>query len=61
MGTSSPASNRATLVATVTTLPDGGLASLGASALAVAGAESPLAGLIGAANTLVWNQDVWEA
>jgi 3-dehydroquinate dehydratase / shikimate dehydrogenase len=31
------------------------------SALAVAGAESPLAGLIGAANTLVWNQGVWEA
>jgi 3-dehydroquinate dehydratase / shikimate dehydrogenase len=31
------------------------------AALAVAGAESPLAGLIGAANTLVWNQDVWEA
>jgi 3-dehydroquinate dehydratase/shikimate dehydrogenase len=30
-------------------------------ALAVAGAESPLAGLIGAANTLVWNQGVWEA
>ncbi len=31
------------------------------TALAVAGAESPLAGLIGAANTLVWNHDVWEA
>jgi 3-dehydroquinate dehydratase / shikimate dehydrogenase len=31
------------------------------AALAVAGAESPLAGLIGAANTLVRNQDVWEA
>lgn len=31
------------------------------SALAVAGAESPLAGLIGAANTLVLNQGVWEA
>ncbi len=31
------------------------------AALAVAGAESPLAGLIGAANTLVWNQEVWEA
>ena len=31
------------------------------SALAMAGAESPLAGLIGAANTLVWNQGVWEA
>ena len=31
------------------------------AALAVAGAESPLAGLIGAANTLVWNQGVWEA
>ncbi len=31
------------------------------AALAVAGAESPRAGLIGAANTLVWNQDVWEA
>jgi len=31
------------------------------SALAVAGAESPLASLIGAANTLVWNQGVWEA
>lgn len=31
------------------------------SALAVAGAESPRAGLIGAANTLVWNQGVWEA
>ena len=31
------------------------------SALAVAGAESPLAGLIGAANTLVCNQGVWEA
>ncbi len=31
------------------------------AALAVAGAESPLAGLIGAANTLVWNQQVWEA
>ncbi len=31
------------------------------AALAVAGAESPLAGVIGAANTLVWNQDVWEA
>jgi 3-dehydroquinate dehydratase / shikimate dehydrogenase len=31
------------------------------SALVVAGAESPLAGLIGAANTLVCNQGVWEA
>jgi 3-dehydroquinate dehydratase / shikimate dehydrogenase len=31
------------------------------TALAVAGAESPLAGLIGAANTLVWNHGVWEA
>jgi 3-dehydroquinate dehydratase/shikimate dehydrogenase len=31
------------------------------AALAVAGAESPLAGLIGAANTLVRNQGVWEA
>lgn len=31
------------------------------TALAVAGAESPRAGLIGAANTLVWNQGVWEA
>ena len=31
------------------------------AALAVAGAESPLAGRIGAANTLVWNQGVWEA
>jgi 3-dehydroquinate dehydratase / shikimate dehydrogenase len=31
------------------------------AALAVAGAESPLAGLIGAANTLMWNQGVWEA
>jgi 3-dehydroquinate dehydratase / shikimate dehydrogenase len=31
------------------------------AALAVAGAESPLATLIGAANTLVWNQEVWEA
>ncbi|HEY0515355.1 MAG TPA: type I 3-dehydroquinate dehydratase [Thermoanaerobaculia bacterium] len=31
------------------------------SALAVAGAESPLVNLIGAANTLVWNQGVWEA
>ncbi|MEA2564008.1 MAG: 3-dehydroquinate dehydratase / shikimate dehydrogenase [Acidobacteriota bacterium] len=31
------------------------------AALAVAGAESPRAGLIGAANTLVWNQQVWEA
>jgi len=31
------------------------------SALAVAGAESPIAGLIGAANTLVCNQGVWEA
>lgn len=31
------------------------------SALAVAGAESPLVDLIGAANTLVWNQGVWEA
>ncbi|HEX3128600.1 MAG TPA: type I 3-dehydroquinate dehydratase [Thermoanaerobaculia bacterium] len=30
------------------------------AALAVAGAESPRAGLIGAANTLVWNQGVWE-
>ncbi|HWM91066.1 MAG TPA: type I 3-dehydroquinate dehydratase [Thermoanaerobaculia bacterium] len=31
------------------------------TALAVGGAESPRAGLIGAANTLVWNQGVWEA
>jgi 3-dehydroquinate dehydratase/shikimate dehydrogenase len=31
------------------------------AALAVAGAESPRAGLIGAANTLVWNHGVWEA
>lgn len=31
------------------------------AALAVAGAESPLAGKIGAANTLVCNQGVWEA
>jgi 3-dehydroquinate dehydratase/shikimate dehydrogenase len=31
------------------------------SALAVAGAESPLAELIGAANTLVLNRGVWEA
>lgn len=31
------------------------------AALAVAGAESPLAGRIGAANTLIWNQGVWEA
>lgn len=31
------------------------------AALAVAGAESPRAGVIGAANTLVWNQGVWEA
>lgn len=31
------------------------------TALAVAGAESPRAGLIGVANTLVWNQGVWEA
>ena len=31
------------------------------SALAVCGAESPLVDLIGAANTLVWNQGVWEA
>ncbi|MFY9823887.1 MAG: type I 3-dehydroquinate dehydratase [Thermoanaerobaculia bacterium] len=31
------------------------------AALALAGAESPLAGLIGAANTLLWNQGVWEA
>jgi 3-dehydroquinate dehydratase/shikimate dehydrogenase len=31
------------------------------AALAVAGAESPLAERIGAANTLVWNQGVWEA
>jgi 3-dehydroquinate dehydratase/shikimate dehydrogenase len=31
------------------------------AALAVAGAESPIVGLIGAANTLVWNQEVWEA
>jgi 3-dehydroquinate dehydratase/shikimate dehydrogenase len=31
------------------------------AALAVAGAESPRAGLIGAANSLVWNQGVWEA
>jgi 3-dehydroquinate dehydratase / shikimate dehydrogenase len=31
------------------------------AALAIAGAESPLAGLIGAANTLVCNQGVWEA
>jgi hypothetical protein len=34
LGTSSSAANRATLVATVTTLPDGGLASLAASGLA---------------------------
>jgi 3-dehydroquinate dehydratase/shikimate dehydrogenase len=32
-----------------------------AAALAVAGAESPLAGLIGAANTLVLRDGVWEA
>ncbi len=32
-----------------------------AAALAVGGAESPLAGLIGAANTLVLREDVWEA
>jgi 3-dehydroquinate dehydratase / shikimate dehydrogenase len=32
-----------------------------AAALAVAGAESPLAGLIGGANTLVLRQGVWEA
>ncbi len=31
------------------------------STLAVAGAESPIVSLIGAANTLVWNQGVWEA
>ncbi|HVT57267.1 MAG TPA: type I 3-dehydroquinate dehydratase [Thermoanaerobaculia bacterium] len=31
------------------------------AALAVSGAESPLASRIGAANTLVWNQGVWEA
>ena len=31
------------------------------SALAVGGAESPMVSLIGAANTLVWNQGVWEA
>jgi 3-dehydroquinate dehydratase/shikimate dehydrogenase len=31
------------------------------TALAVAGAESPLVDLIGAANTLVWTQGVWEA
>jgi 3-dehydroquinate dehydratase/shikimate dehydrogenase len=31
------------------------------AALAVAGAESPRASRIGAANTLVWNQGVWEA
>lgn len=31
------------------------------AALAVAGAESPRAGLIGAANTLVWSSGVWEA
>jgi 3-dehydroquinate dehydratase/shikimate dehydrogenase len=31
------------------------------AALAVAGAESPRAGHIGAANTLVWNEGVWEA
>ena len=31
------------------------------TALALAGAESPLAGMIGAANTLVWNHGVWEA
>ena len=31
------------------------------AAEAVAGAESPLVELIGAANTLVWNQGVWEA
>jgi 3-dehydroquinate dehydratase/shikimate dehydrogenase len=31
------------------------------AALAVAGAESPLASLIGAANTLVYNQGCWEA
>lgn len=32
-----------------------------AAALAVAGAESPLAGLVGSANTLVLRQGVWEA
>jgi 3-dehydroquinate dehydratase/shikimate dehydrogenase len=32
-----------------------------AAALAVAGAESPLAGLLGGANTLVLRQGVWEA
>jgi 3-dehydroquinate dehydratase/shikimate dehydrogenase len=32
-----------------------------AAALAVAGAESPRAGRIGAANTLVWRDGVWEA
>jgi 3-dehydroquinate dehydratase / shikimate dehydrogenase len=32
-----------------------------AAALAVAGAESPLAGLVGGANTLVLRQGVWEA
>ncbi|HTQ79286.1 MAG TPA: type I 3-dehydroquinate dehydratase [Thermoanaerobaculia bacterium] len=31
------------------------------AALAVAGAESPRAARIGAANTLVWNEGVWEA
>jgi len=31
------------------------------AALAVAGAESPRAARIGAANTLVWNDSVWEA
>lgn len=30
-------------------------------ALAVSGAASPRAGAIGAANTLIWNQGVWEA
>ncbi len=55
-------------------IEEGGLDSLGlpiqglsitaphkAAALAVAGAESPLAGLIGAANTLVLRAGVWEA
>jgi 3-dehydroquinate dehydratase/shikimate dehydrogenase len=32
-----------------------------AAALAVGGAESPLAGLVGGANTLVWRDGVWEA
>jgi 3-dehydroquinate dehydratase/shikimate dehydrogenase len=31
------------------------------AALAVAGAASPLAETVGAANTLIWNQGVWEA